>query len=80
MVGDFETQERVGSCVVEAMLSKSAPSFYGDLRSHERVGLMFFRVVTLKSKPLNSLKPWIFVGRFTIFRFHWLVHAKNAEI
>ncbi|GMN48863.1 hypothetical protein TIFTF001_018030 [Ficus carica] len=34
-------QERVGSCVVEAMLSKSAPVFYGDLRSHERVPLPF---------------------------------------
>ncbi|KAF4370190.1 hypothetical protein F8388_007331 [Cannabis sativa] len=33
--------ERVGSCVVEAMLSKSAPVFYGDLRSHERVALPF---------------------------------------
>ncbi|KAF3436245.1 hypothetical protein FNV43_RR23337 [Rhamnella rubrinervis] len=34
-------QERVGSCVVEAMLSKSAPVFYGDLRSHERVPVPF---------------------------------------
>lgn len=30
-------QEKVGSNVVEAMLSSSAPVFYGDLRSHERV-------------------------------------------
>lgn len=30
-------QERAGSCIVEAMLSRSAPVFYGDLRSHERV-------------------------------------------
>lgn len=30
-------QERVRSSVVEAMLSRSAPVFYGDLRSHERV-------------------------------------------
>ncbi|KAM4075537.1 hypothetical protein ACB094_10G177000 [Castanea mollissima] len=34
-------QERVGSGIVEAMLSKSAPVFYGDLRSHERVPLPF---------------------------------------
>ncbi|XP_065630690.1 lysine-specific demethylase JMJ31 [Quercus suber] len=34
-------QERVGSAIVEAMLSKSAPVFYGDLRSHERVPLPF---------------------------------------
>lgn len=32
-------QERIGSSIVEAMLSKSAPVFYGDLRSHERVQL-----------------------------------------
>uniref|UniRef100_A0A2K2BDH4 Cupin-like domain-containing protein n=1 Tax=Populus trichocarpa TaxID=3694 RepID=A0A2K2BDH4_POPTR len=29
-------QERVGSSTVEAMLSKTAPVFYGDIRSHER--------------------------------------------
>ncbi|KAJ7972738.1 2-oxoglutarate (2OG) and Fe(II)-dependent oxygenase superfamily protein [Quillaja saponaria] len=34
-------QERVGSCVVEAMLSQSAPVFYGDLGRHERVPLPF---------------------------------------
>ncbi|KAF3664997.1 putative BEACH domain-containing protein lvsA-like [Capsicum annuum] len=34
-------QERVGSVVVEAMLSRSAPVFYGDIRSHERVPLSF---------------------------------------
>ncbi|KAB1203376.1 hypothetical protein CJ030_MR8G023206 [Morella rubra] len=34
-------QERVGSCNVEAMLSRSAPVFYGNLRSHERVLLPF---------------------------------------
>ncbi|KMZ75916.1 Transcription factor jumonji (JmjC) domain-containing protein-like [Zostera marina] len=34
-------QEKVGSNVVEAMLSSSAPVFYGDLRSHERVPLSF---------------------------------------
>ncbi|KAI6674798.1 hypothetical protein NL676_002704 [Syzygium grande] len=34
-------QERAGPCTVEAMLSRSAPFFYGDLRSHERVPLPF---------------------------------------
>ncbi|PSS14592.1 Lysine-specific demethylase [Actinidia chinensis var. chinensis] len=33
--------ERVGSSIVEAMLSRSAPVFYGDIRSHERVPLPF---------------------------------------
>ncbi|OMO77635.1 hypothetical protein CCACVL1_14932 [Corchorus capsularis] len=34
-------EERVGSFMVEAMLSRTAPVFYGDLRSHERVPLPF---------------------------------------
>ncbi|KAL5792857.1 hypothetical protein ACOSP7_001451 [Xanthoceras sorbifolium] len=34
-------QELLGSSVVEAMLSRTAPVFYGDLRSHERVPLPF---------------------------------------
>ncbi|KAK6164629.1 hypothetical protein DH2020_001493 [Rehmannia glutinosa] len=34
-------QELVGSSVVGAMLSSSAPVFYGDIRSHERVPLPF---------------------------------------
>ncbi|MBA0708795.1 hypothetical protein Golax_023887, partial [Gossypium laxum] len=34
-------EERVGSFMVEAMLSQTAPVFYGDLRSHERVPLPF---------------------------------------
>ncbi|VFQ86220.1 unnamed protein product [Cuscuta campestris] len=34
-------QERVGSSVVEVMLSRSPPVFYGDIRSHERVPLPF---------------------------------------
>ncbi|KAE8009788.1 hypothetical protein FH972_006202 [Carpinus fangiana] len=33
--------ERAGSCIVEAMLSRSAPVFNGDLRSHERIPLPF---------------------------------------
>uniref|UniRef100_A0A803LFL5 JmjC domain-containing protein n=1 Tax=Chenopodium quinoa TaxID=63459 RepID=A0A803LFL5_CHEQI len=34
-------QERVQSAIVEIMLSRSAPIFYGDIRSHERVPLPF---------------------------------------
>ncbi|KAL1832809.1 hypothetical protein DCAR_0102830 [Daucus carota subsp. sativus] len=34
-------QGRVGSSVVDAMLSKSAPVFYGDIRRHDRVPLPF---------------------------------------
>ncbi|KAL1547193.1 hypothetical protein AAHA92_23699 [Salvia divinorum] len=34
-------QELVGSSIVEAMLSRSAPVFYGDIRAHERVPLPF---------------------------------------
>ncbi|EEF41362.1 Hypoxia-inducible factor 1 alpha inhibitor, putative [Ricinus communis] len=34
-------QERVGSSTIEAMLSRTAPVFYGDLRSHERVPFPF---------------------------------------
>ena len=30
-------KERVGSVEVEAMLSRTAPCFNGDIRSHERV-------------------------------------------
>ncbi|KAL6500527.1 hypothetical protein OROHE_025893 [Orobanche hederae] len=34
-------QELVGSLVVGAMLSSSAPVFYGDIRSHERIPIPF---------------------------------------
>ncbi|XP_073115644.1 lysine-specific demethylase JMJ31 isoform X2 [Elaeis guineensis] len=34
-------EEKAGSAVVEAMHSKSAPVFFGDLRSHERVAIPF---------------------------------------
>ncbi|KAG8389298.1 hypothetical protein BUALT_Bualt02G0214800 [Buddleja alternifolia] len=36
-----KSMELVGSSVVEAMLSKAAPVFNGDIRSHERVPLPF---------------------------------------
>ncbi|KAK4355494.1 hypothetical protein RND71_024465 [Anisodus tanguticus] len=39
--GLIYVQERVGSVAVEAMLSRSSPVFYCDIRSHERVPLSF---------------------------------------
>ena len=35
-------QEKVGSVNVDAMLSNSAPVFFGDVRSHERVMQSFY--------------------------------------
>ncbi|KAJ0974075.1 hypothetical protein J5N97_016040 [Dioscorea zingiberensis] len=39
-------EEQVGSATVDAMLSTSAPVFYGDLRRHERVPLSFSTFIT----------------------------------
>ncbi|XP_022727871.1 uncharacterized protein LOC111283556 [Durio zibethinus] len=40
--GDFDyLEEWVGSFILEAILSRTSPVFYGDLRSHERVPLPF---------------------------------------
>eukprot|EP00268_Persea_americana_P032769 TRINITY_DN3232_c0_g1_i19.p1 TRINITY_DN3232_c0_g1~~TRINITY_DN3232_c0_g1_i19.p1 ORF type:complete len:538 (-),score=102.32 TRINITY_DN3232_c0_g1_i19:332-1945(-) len=47
-------QEQVGSSVVEAMLSRSAPVFYGDLRSHERVPLPFSTFITFCKWSLQN--------------------------
>ncbi|KAJ6920530.1 hypothetical protein NC651_014196 [Populus alba x Populus x berolinensis] len=48
-------QERVGSSTVEAMLSKTAPVFYGDIRSHERVQLPFSTFIDFcKQSMLNT--------------------------
>ncbi|KAM0998140.1 hypothetical protein FF1_007923 [Malus domestica] len=46
-------QERVGLCVVEAMLSDSAPVFNGDIRSHERVPLQFSAFIGLCKKHMH---------------------------
>ncbi|PNX91822.1 JmjC domain-containing protein D, partial [Trifolium pratense] len=46
-------QERVGSCVVEAMVSSSAPVFYGDLGSHQRVPLPFSTFIDLCKKRMH---------------------------
>ena len=48
-------RERGGSGIVEAMLSKSAPVFYGDLRSHERVIFFVYFFKTLWNFELLSL-------------------------
>ncbi|KAL5068164.1 hypothetical protein RYX36_019051 [Vicia faba] len=46
-------QERVGSSVVEAMVSSSAPVFYGDLGSHQRVPLPFSTFLDLCKKRIH---------------------------
>ncbi|XP_028758412.1 uncharacterized protein LOC114717446 isoform X2 [Neltuma alba] len=47
-------QERVGSFMVEAMLSRSAPIFYGDIGSHERVPILFSTFVGLCKKHIQN--------------------------
>ncbi|XP_012569801.1 lysine-specific demethylase JMJ31 isoform X2 [Cicer arietinum] len=46
-------QARVGSSVVEAMVSSSAPVFYGDLGSHQRVPLPFSTFIDLCKKRMH---------------------------
>ncbi|KAK6940765.1 Cupin-like domain 8 [Dillenia turbinata] len=48
-------QEEVGSSVVEVMRSRSAPVFYGDIRSHERIPLPFSAFVELCKRRLQGL-------------------------
>ncbi|XP_054792432.1 lysine-specific demethylase JMJ31-like isoform X3 [Prosopis cineraria] len=47
-------QERVGSFMVEAMLSRSAPIFYGDIGSHERVPLLFSTFIGFCKKHMQN--------------------------
>ncbi|KAM1181106.1 hypothetical protein ACFX1X_020395 [Malus domestica] len=49
-------QERVGSCVVEAMLSDSVLVFNGDIGSHERVPLQFSAFIGLCKKRMHHLE------------------------
>ncbi|XP_047339761.1 jmjC domain-containing protein C [Impatiens glandulifera] len=50
-------QEQAGSSVVEAMLSRSAPIFYGNIRGHERVPLPFSTFIGFCKKHFrNSIK------------------------
>ncbi|KAJ1385542.1 JmjC domain [Sesbania bispinosa] len=46
-------QARVGSCMVEAMISTSAPVFYGDLGSHGRVPLPFSTFLAFCKKRMQ---------------------------
>ncbi|KAK1296587.1 hypothetical protein QJS10_CPB15g01871 [Acorus calamus] len=48
-------QDRVGSATVEAMLSRTPPVFYGDLRSHERVPLPFSTFVSFCKNVLQNV-------------------------
>ncbi|KAJ8543140.1 hypothetical protein K7X08_005663 [Anisodus acutangulus] len=59
-------QERVGSVAVEAMLSRSAPVFYGDIRSHERehtqlkcLGEDIQTPLPLETKIVASVNLWM---------------------
>ncbi|PIA45073.1 hypothetical protein AQUCO_01700546v1 [Aquilegia coerulea] len=47
-------QGRVGTAVVEAMLSRSGPIFYGDLRNHEMVPFPFSRFITSCKERLGK--------------------------
>ncbi|XP_074316155.1 lysine-specific demethylase JMJ31 [Silene latifolia] len=47
-------QEQVGAAVVEVMLSKSAPVFYGDIKSHERVPVPFSSFIGLCKRGLSN--------------------------
>ncbi|XP_022960123.1 uncharacterized protein LOC111460965 isoform X1 [Cucurbita moschata] len=47
-------QECAGSCTVEAMLTRTAPVFYGDLRSHERVPLPFSTFIQFCKQRLQE--------------------------
>lgn len=47
-------QDKVGSTTVEAMLSRSGPVFYGDLRSHERVRV-YINLILLELAEMKVL-------------------------
>ncbi|ESQ41996.1 hypothetical protein EUTSA_v10013262mg [Eutrema salsugineum] len=47
-------EERAGSVEVEAMLSRTAPIFNGDIRSHERVSLPFSSFIGFCKQHLRS--------------------------
>ncbi|KAL9265184.1 Lysine-specific demethylase JMJ31-like protein [Drosera capensis] len=46
--------DRVGSSIVEGMLSESAPIFYGDIRSHMRVPIPFSAFINSCKKQSQS--------------------------
>ncbi|CAN8252387.1 unnamed protein product [Cochlearia groenlandica] len=47
-------EERAGSVEVEAMLSRTAPIFNGDIRSHERVSLPFSEFIRFCKQHMRS--------------------------
>uniref|UniRef100_A0A1J3I6C7 Putative lysine-specific demethylase JMJD5 n=1 Tax=Noccaea caerulescens TaxID=107243 RepID=A0A1J3I6C7_NOCCA len=47
-------EERAGSVEVEAMLSRTAPIFSGDIRSHERVSLPFSNFIHFCKQHMRS--------------------------
>ncbi|KAK7277608.1 hypothetical protein RJT34_22623 [Clitoria ternatea] len=47
-------QARIGSCMVEAMVSESAPVFYGDLGNHQRVPLPFSSFLSFCKKRMQT--------------------------
>ncbi|XP_057517563.1 lysine-specific demethylase JMJ31 [Amaranthus tricolor] len=47
-------QERGQSAIVEVMLSRSAPIFYGDIRSHDRVPLPFSSFIEFCKRILSK--------------------------
>ena len=55
---------------MEAMLSKSAPVFYGDLRSHERVIFFVYIFKTLWNFELFSLME-VNKPNYSFCRFHY---------
>ncbi|XP_062085320.1 lysine-specific demethylase JMJ31 isoform X2 [Humulus lupulus] len=69
--------ERVGSCVVEAMLSKSAPVFYGDLRSHERVHLPFSNFIGFCKKRLQNAEDGA-SGNFEV-ESHGIAESESVD-
>lgn len=60
--------------MVEAMLSRTAPVFYGDLRSHERVIFSFWHSLYIEDYDVFSLLDdgtMIIIGFAFVYRFHY---------
>nr|POE75833.1 hypothetical protein CFP56_05103 [Quercus suber] len=73
-----DSEEQVGSGIVEAMLSKSLPVFYGDLRSHERVPLPFSTFIGYCKQGMQNRE---FGCANSELEGHGLIgcHAEHAE-
>ena len=71
----------MGSSTVEAMLSRCAPIFYGDIRSHERVivcrfSIYFYHFGIARESPVYSITYALF--RFPCHFLPLLVFVSNA--